>query len=42
VVDLKLCEANGRCAAAGSEVFEMRNDQAHVRIENPPTALWEK
>ena len=42
VVDLKLCEGNERCAVAAPEVFEVRDDQAHVLIENPPTALIEK
>ena len=42
VVDLKLCEGNQRCATAASEVFEVRDDRAHVLIENPPTGLIEK
>jgi len=42
VVDLKLCEGNERCSAAAPEVFEVRDDQAHVLIENPPATLMEK
>ena len=42
VVDLKLCEGNERCAAAAPEVFQVRDDQAHVLIENPPVGLMEK
>jgi ferredoxin len=42
VVDLKLCEGNERCAAAAREVFEVRDDQAHVLIEKPPAGLIEK
>jgi len=42
VVDLKLCEGNERCAAAAPEVFEVRDDQAHVLIENPSAGLMEK
>jgi hypothetical protein len=29
-------------AAVASEVFEVRDDRAHVLIENPPTGLMEK
>jgi ferredoxin len=42
VIDLKLCEGNERCAAAAPEVFEVRDDQAHLLMENPPEALMEK
>jgi len=42
VVDLKLCEGNQRCATGASEVFEVRDDRAHVLTENPPTGLIEK
>ncbi len=41
-IDLKLCEGNERCVAAAPEVFEVRDDQAHLRIENPPDSLIEK
>jgi len=42
VVDLKLCEGNERCVAAAPEVFEVRDDQAHLLIENPPPGLMQK
>ena len=42
VIDLKLCEGNERCVAAAPEVFEVYDDQAHLRMENPPSALMEK
>jgi ferredoxin len=41
-IDLKLCEGNERCVAAAPEVFEVRDDQAHLLIENPPAALMDK
>ena len=42
VIDLKLCEGNERCVAAAPEVFEVHDDQSHLRMENPPSALMEK
>jgi ferredoxin len=41
VVDLKQCEGNERSAAVAPELFEVRDDQAHLPIENPPAALME-
>jgi hypothetical protein len=37
----KQCEGNERSAAVAPEVFEVRDDQAHLPIENPPAALME-
>ncbi len=42
VIDLKLCEGNERCAAAAPEVFVVRDDQAHLLMENPAPAQLEK
>ncbi len=42
VIDLKLCEGNERCVAAAPEIFEVRNDQAHLLMESPPDSLIEK
>jgi ferredoxin len=43
VVDLKLCEGNGRCMEAAPEVFEVRDDdKTHILMEQPPPRLSEK
>ena len=43
VVDHKLCEGNGRCVEAASEVFELRDDdRSYVRVERPAANLSSK
>jgi ferredoxin len=42
IIDLNLCEGNERCVAAAPEVFEVRDDRAHLKMENPPESLREK
>jgi len=41
-VDLELCEGSERCATAASGPFQVPDDQAHLLMENPPTAWMEK
>lgn len=43
VVDLTLCEGNGRCMEAVPQVFEVReDDKSHLLAERPAPALRAK
>jgi len=42
VIDPTLCEGNERCANAAPEIFEVRDDRAHLLIERPPARLLDK
>lgn len=41
-VDLNRCEGYARCENAAPEVFEVRDDQSFVLIEQPPEELRPK
>ncbi|MGO9450678.1 MAG: ferredoxin [Candidatus Binataceae bacterium] len=42
VIDPRLCEGNERCANAAPEIFEVRDDKAHLLIERPSAHLLDK
>ena len=41
-VDSDRCEGHAKCQASAPEVFEVREDQSHVLMEDVPEALREK
>ncbi len=42
VVDHDLCQGHGVCEGEAPEVFELRNNRVHVRVETPDPALRKK
>jgi ferredoxin len=39
VVDLERCQGHAQCELVAPRVFELRGEQAHVLVEQPPPEL---
>ena len=42
VVNLRLCEGNGRCEEVAGEIFEVRDDRSQFLVDRPPPELRDK